>query len=107
VRVPFLDHAFTGLLQRFQAFVHGYSGDLSAKNGDSGDQQREKQRHQQRRNKPLSKIEARGAGHVKPPSLVEAGAQTLSVTDNSPGRAVMAKTVTVTSSDSEANRVSV
>jgi hypothetical protein len=37
---------------------------------------------------------------------VEAGAQTLSVTDNSPGRAVMPKIVTVPSPNSEAIRIS-
>ena len=36
----------------------------------------------------------------------EAGAQTLSVTDNSPGRAVMIEDVTVPSANSEAIRIS-
>jgi hypothetical protein len=43
-------------------------------------------------------------GHVTAFS-VEAGAQTLSVTDNSPGRAVMSKTVTVPWPNSEVIRV--
>src|SRR6185437_844677 len=45
-----------------------------------------------------------GVSGMSPPSLVEAGAQSLSVTDNSLGRAVMSKAVTVPWPDSEANR---
>jgi hypothetical protein len=37
---------------------------LSANNNRSGDQQPKKQRHQQGRNKPLTKIESVGIGHV-------------------------------------------
>lgn len=78
---------------------------LPAKKDHGGDQQPEKHRHEHRRNKPLSNIESMGVGHVTA-FLVEAGAQTLSVTDNSPRRAVMPKAVTAPSSDSEVDRIS-
>jgi hypothetical protein len=76
---------------------------LRVKNGHSGDHQPEKQRHQHRRNEPLSEIESTDIGHVTA-FLVKAGAPTLSVTDSCRDRAVMTKAVTAPSINSEANR---
>jgi hypothetical protein len=77
---------------------------LRVKNDNRSDRQREKQRHQHRRNKPLSEVESTDIGHVTA-FQIEAGAQTLSVTDSCRGRAVMAKAVTAPSSNSETNRI--
>ena len=66
------------------------SGELPLNNGCGSDQQHKEDRQQHRGNKPLSKIEFAGVGHVTA-FLDEAGAQRLSVTDNSRGRAVMPK----------------
>ena len=59
---------------------------LPVKNRHSGYQQAEKQRHEHRRNKPIPEIKPLTIGHVTA-FFVQAGARTLSVTDNSPGRA--------------------
>jgi len=77
---------------------------LRVKNDYRGDRQREKQRHQHWRNKPLSEVESTNIGHVTA-FRIKAGAQTLSVTDSCRGRAVMAKPVTAPSSNSETNRI--
>jgi hypothetical protein len=74
------------------------------KNDYCGDRQREKQRHQHRRNKPFSEVESTNIGHVTA-FQIKAGAQTLSVTDSCRGRAVMAKGITAPWSNSETNRI--
>jgi hypothetical protein len=82
--------------------VNAECGEPSAKDDERCDQQPEKKRHQQRGNKPFSKIEFVIVEHWTAYHFRRE--HKLSVIDNSPGRAMMPQTVASRWLISEANR---